>query len=159
MEKISKHISYKEAVRSNTAKRYGIDNTPNKEQLSNMKRIANFIFEPLREGLGNLPIFISSFFRSRRLNEKVGGAFLSDHINGNAIDLDDILGYHTNAEIFWYIYYNLDFDQLIWEFGDDENPDWVHVSYRGKSRNRRRVLKTVRINEFETETYEFPKPD
>lgn len=144
MENISDHISYKEAVRSNTATRYGIRNKPNQYQLGCMKRWAEHIFEPLRLFVGG-PIRINSFFRSWTLNKKVGGSKNSSHTRGQAGDIDDTHGHKTNAEMFHYIKENLDFDQLIWEFGDDENPNWVHVSYVSQFQNRKQVLKAIRF--------------
>jgi hypothetical protein len=70
----------------------------------------------------------------------------SQHCEGRAIDIDDTFGYKTNAEMFEYIKNNLDFDQLIWEFGDNKNPDWVHVSYVSIDENRRRILKAYKLN-------------
>ena len=143
--RISKHISYKEAVHSNTAKRRGIDNTPNEDQLYNMTKIAHNIFEPLRLYVGGA-IKINSFFRSEELNKAIGGSSKSQHCQGCAIDIDDIYGHKTNYEMFEYIRENLDFDQLIYEFGDATNPDWVHVSYVSKGDNRNRVLRAVKNN-------------
>ena len=142
MEKISEHISYKEAVYSATAKRKGIDNKPTKKQVENMKLIAEKVFEPLREWVGGA-IKINSFFRNKATNQAVGGSSSSMHCQGLAIDLDDIYGYKTNAEMFYYICENLEFDVAIWEFGDDENPNWVHVSYRPGA-NRSKILKAVK---------------
>jgi len=150
MEKISEHISLKEAIFSKTAMDNSIKNIPTEEQLKYMKVIAEKIFEPLRKGLGDRPILISSFFRSKDLNDFIGGSSSSQHLclNGDAaMDLDnDSLGSPSNTEIFNYIKDNLEFDQLIWEFGDDKKPDWVHVSYRSELRNRKEVLKSLYIN-------------
>ena len=143
--RISKHISYKEAVHSNTAKRRGIYNTPNEEQLYNMTKVAHNIFEPLRLYVGGA-IKINSFFRSEELNKAIGGSSKSQHCQGCAIDIDDIYGHKTNYEMFEYIRENLDFDQLIYEFGDATNPDWVHVSYVSTGDNRNRVLRAVKNN-------------
>jgi hypothetical protein len=140
---ISKHISEKEATKSVTALRLNIDNTPNGATINNMKVLAEKVFEPLREWVGG-PIKINSFYRSRALNEAIGGSTLSQHCHGRAMDIDDIYGYKTNAEMFSYIKENLDFDQMIWEFGNEDNPDWVHVSYVNKEANRNRILKAVR---------------
>jgi hypothetical protein len=135
----------REAVESYTAKRRGIDNTPGDYELTNMTALAENIFEPLREWVGG-PVKINSFFRSEELNKAIGGSSKSQHCQGRAMDIDDIYGYKTNAEMYEYIKNNLDFDQLIWEFGDDENPDWVHTSYVSNDENRRRCLKAERIN-------------
>ena len=136
---ISKHISDKEGRHSNTAIRRGIDNIPNDEQLANMKVLAEKVFEPLRFWVGG-PIKINSFFRSVELNKAIGGSSRSQHCKGQAVDLDDTFGHKTNAEMYNYIKENLDFDQLIWEFGDDSNPAWVHVSYVSEEENRNRCL-------------------
>ena len=145
MEKISNHISYKEAIKSNTATRLGINNIPNDYQITNMVGVAVNVFEPLREYVGG-PIKINSFFRCEDLNRAIGGSARSQHCEGRAIDLDDTFGHKTNAEMFHYIKENLNFDQLIWEFGNDKNPDWVHVSYVSKEENRGRVLQAEIIN-------------
>ena len=142
---ISKHISEKEATKSVTALRLGIDNTPNGDSLSNMKLVAEKVFEPLREWVGGA-IKINSFYRSTALNEAIGGSSRSQHCQGRAIDIDDIYGHKTNAEMFHYIKDNLDFDQMIWEFGNEDNPDWVHVSYVDEDYNRKRCLKAIREN-------------
>jgi hypothetical protein len=142
---VSKNISYKEATHSTTAKRLGIDNTPNAEQFSNMVYVAENVFQPVREHFG-VPIYVSSFFRSEALNKAVRGSSSSTHIKGEAMDLDaDVYEGVTNAQIFEYIKNNLEFDQLIWEFGTDENPAWVHVSL-SKRNNRKQVLKAVRVD-------------
>ena len=140
---ISKHISYKEGVYSRTATRLGIKNNPNAEQMENMVAIAEEVFEPLRAYVGG-PIKINSFFRSPELNKAIGGSTKSQHCHGQAIDLDDTFGRCTNAEMFEFIKKYLDFDQIIWEFGDDKNPDWVHVSYVSPEENRKRCLKAYK---------------
>jgi len=140
---ISKHVSYKEGVYSNTATRRGIDNTPNDEQLNNMELVANEVFEPLRVWVDG-PIKINSFFRSPDLNTAIGGSSKSQHCKGQAMDIDDTFGKATNAEMYNFIKENLDFDQMIWEFGSDDNPDWVHISYVSEDDNRRRCLKAYR---------------
>ena len=140
---ISKHISYKEGVYSRTALRRGIKNNPNAEQMENMITIAEEVFEPLRMWVGG-PIKINSFFRSPELNKAICGSGKSQHCHGQAIDLDDTFGRATNAEMFEFIKKHLDFDQIIWEFGDDDNPDWVHVSYVSAEENRKRCLKAYK---------------
>ena len=144
MVKISKHISYKEATRSATALRLGIENIPNQYELQNMEMVAKHVFEPLREAV-DAPIKINSFFRCEELNKAIGGSTKSQHCQGRAIDIDDVYGNVSNAFMYYYIKDNLDFDQLIWEFGTDHNPDWVHVSYVDADSNRKRCLKAVRI--------------
>ena len=137
---ISEHISYKESTYSTTATRRGIENIPNDSQLANMELLAENVFEPLRKYVGG-PIKINSFFRSVKLNKAIGGSGKSQHCHGQAIDVDDTFGVVANSDMYNYIKNNLDFDQLIWEFGDDDNPNWVHVSYVSKDENRRRCLR------------------
>ena len=145
MKNISPHISYREGVLSNTATRLNIDNIPDNNQLANMEAVALNIFEPLRNWVCG-PVKINSFFRSIDLNTAIGGSSRSQHCEGRAIDIDDTFGYKTNAEMYNYIKDNLNFDQLIWEFGNDTNPDWVHVSYVSEDQNRKRCLKAERKN-------------
>lgn len=152
MNRISKHISLRESIESYTAKRLGINNTPSDYHITNMVGIAENIFEPLRSWVGG-PIKISSFFRSGDLNRAISGSKSSQHCEGRAMDIDDTYGHKTNAEMYEYIKENLDFDQLIWEFGDDNNPDWVHVSYVSPEENRRRCLKAERVNGKTTYRY------
>jgi zinc D-Ala-D-Ala carboxypeptidase len=142
---ISKHISYKEAVYSRTATRLDIDNDPDDMEVYRMSLIAEEVFEPLRAWVGG-PIKINSFFRSSELNKAIGGSTKSQHCQGQAIDLDDTFGRATNAEMYDFIKEHLDFDQMIWEFGDDGNPDWVHVSYVSSDKNRNRCLKAYKEN-------------
>ena len=142
---ISKHISDKEGVYSTTAMRRGLDNTPNDEQLDNMKLLADKVFEPLRKWVGG-PIRINSFFRGPELNTAIGGSSKSQHCKGQAMDIDDGGCNKTNAEMYKFIKDELEFDQMIWEFGDDDNPNWVHVSYVSEDSNRNRCLRANRID-------------
>ena len=144
-DRISEHISLKEGIKSHTATRLSIDNTPRDIDLINMKTIAEKVFEPLRKWVGG-PIAINSFYRSPKLNSAIGGSTSSQHCIGCAMDIDDVYGYKTNEEMYHYIQENLDYDQMIWEFGDLNNPDWVHVSYVSDSENRTRALKAVKEN-------------
>lgn len=144
MQKISEHVSYGEVIRSEIAKRFHIDNTPSEKQLENIKVLMVRLFEPLRTILGGNPLFLSSVFRSKKLNIELKGADDSQHMaeNGAAMDLDNdaFPDWPQNEEIFWAIFDNLDFDQLIWEEGDKKRPSWVHVSYVSPEKNRRSVL-------------------
>ena len=110
-----------------------------------MCEVADEVFEPLRMYVGG-PIKINSFFRAPKLNKAIGGSTKSQHCHGQAIDLDDTFGRATNAEMYNFIKQNLDFDQMIWEFGDDDNPNWVHVSYVSPEENRKRCLKAYKEN-------------
>jgi len=145
MKKISKHISYKEAVGSNYAKQYGIKNKPNEEQVESMQLLAEKVFEPLREWVG-APIKVNSMFRSLELNTALKGAARSSHLRGEAFDITS-MGGKSNLEMFHYIRTELDFDQLIWEFGAE--PKWLHVSYK-KEKNRKQVLVTKKRGVYYT---------
>ena len=143
---ISEHLDYLEATKSATAKRLGVDNRPSESDLQNMRRIAKAIFEPLRANVANGPLAVTSFFRSKRVNAAVGGAYSSQHTCGQAMDIDaDVHGGCTNRQVFDYIREHLAFDQLIWESGDDSSPAWVHVSLK-ESGNRGDVLRSVKVN-------------
>jgi len=136
---ISEHLTLAELIRSESAKRNGITNMPTPEHIVNLKELAENIFEPIRANF-RCPILISSGYRSKELNAKIGGATTSQHSFGQAIDIDmDGTNYGvSNSNIFTFIKDKLQFDQLIWEFGNDKNPDWVHCSY--SNRHRKEVL-------------------
>jgi hypothetical protein len=141
--KLSEHLTLAEMIRSESAKRLGISNQPTSEHLDNMKILAQNIFEPIRRHFDS-PIYVSSGYRSEALNKAIKGSKTSQHCKGQAMDIDmDGSGNISNTQVFSYIKDNLDFDQLIWEFGTDQNPDWVHVSYVGAG-NRKQVLKAVK---------------
>jgi len=142
--KLSKNLSLKEVVKSNTATRLDIDNTPSEQAINNLKGIAEHVFQPLRDRFG-VPIGVSSGYRSPALNKAVNGSRTSQHMVGEALDIDaDIYGGLSNKDIFEFIKDNLVFDQMIWEFGDDESPAWVHVSYKSYGENRGRILKAYK---------------
>lgn len=148
--KLSTHLDLSEVIRSDSAKRNGISNMPTKEHIANFMLLAEKIFEPVREHFG-VPIRISSGYRSKELNEKIGGSSTSQHCKGQAIDIDMDGTSLTNKQVFDYIKDNLPFDQLIWEFGNEDNPDWVHVSY--VPNGRKQILKAFKIK---GETKYFP---
>jgi len=130
-------------VYSRTAERLGIKNDPTDDHLLNMITISEKVFEPLREHVGG-PIKINSFYRGPELNKAIGGSSKSQHCHGQAIDIDDTFGHATNAEMYKWIKENLSFDQMIWEFGTDKNPNWVHISYVSDDKNRNRCLKAYK---------------
>ena len=139
MKKISEHISFKEATNSNTGNKLEITNKPTDDIIKNMELIAEQVFEKLRKWV-KAPIRVNSFYRCEKLNTALRGSLNSSHITGNAIDISS-LGKKNNGQMFEYIKENLDFDQLIWEFGDDKNPRWIHVSYKNKEDNRKQALR------------------
>ena len=143
--KLSENLDLSEITRSESAKRNGISNTPTPEHIENLKALAEKIFQPIRDHFKK-PIRISSGYRSKELNAKVGGSATSQHSKGQAIDLDNDGTDITNREIFDFVKDNLPFDQLIYEFGDDDNPDWVHISYNRNGQQRGQVLKAYKLN-------------
>jgi hypothetical protein len=147
---LSKHLKLSEATRSETAKRLGISNQPTPEHLENLKAIAEDIFEPCRAFVGG-PLAVTSGYRSRALNKEIrGSSTTSDHLKGQALDLDcDVHQNGTNRELFYFILENLTFGQLIWEYGGDPlnangSPDWIHVSYYTNKPNKKQVLRALR---------------
>ena len=138
MKNISKYITFEEATTSQTAVRNKILNVPNDLELINMQLVGIRVFDVIREHF-KTPIRVSSFFRSLRLNNSVGGSKTSQHVKGQAIDIQGT-GKLTNQMIFDYVKDNIDFDQLIHEYGTDTNPAWVHISYVSKDKNRKQVL-------------------
>lgn len=145
--RLSEHLDLSEVVRSETAKRKGISNMPTDEHIRNFKLLAERIFEPIRNHF-RVPIHISSGYRSKALNDAIGGSLTSQHCSGEAIDIDMDGSSNgvSNVDVFNFIKSNLEFDQLIWEFGTDKAPDWVHVSYESSGKQRKQVLKAVKVN-------------
>jgi hypothetical protein len=147
---LSKNLTLSEVIASETAKRKGIENIPNAWQKENLICLAEKIFQPLRDAFC-VPIFVSSGFRSIKLNKSIGGSATSQHCKGEAFDLDaDRYGQITNKQIFDFIKENLEFDQLISEFGTRENPDWIHVSYSKDKPNRRETLRAYKTADNKT---------
>jgi hypothetical protein len=149
---LSENLSLSEMIRSESAKRNGISNQPTAEHIENMKVLAQHIFQPIREHFGK-PIHVSSGYRSKDLNKAIGGSQTSQHSRGQAIDIDMDGSEISNRDVFMFIKDNLEFDQLIWEFGTKGNPDWVHVSYNTNGNQRKQVLiakkyagKTIYLN-------------
>lgn len=144
MEKISKYVTYSEVTKSNQATALKLANIPNATQLNNLRLVCTNVFDKVREHFGK-PIGISSGFRSVELNAKIGGSKTSQHCEGKALDIDgDIFGGINNKELFLYIKENCIFDQLIWEFGSENAPDWVHVSFN-EGKNRGQVLRALKV--------------
>jgi hypothetical protein len=142
--KLSENLQLSEVIRSESAKRHNISNMPTPEHIENLKVLAEKVFQPIRDHFG-VPIHVSSGYRSAALNKRIGGAKTSDHLLGKAIDIDQDETSITNAQVFDFIKNNLKFSQLIWEFGTDKNPDWVHVSYDPKNL-KCQILKAIKKN-------------
>jgi hypothetical protein len=134
---LSAHVTLAEFENSPTATTHGINNKMSLSQIESAKLLCENVFEPLRIHL-NIPIKISSGYRSPQLNKMIKGSLSSQHCKAEAMDIK------IGAKGFNFIKDKLEFDQLIWEFGNDENPSWVHVSY--SSKNRKQVLKATKKN-------------
>jgi len=139
--KLSKNLTWKEFEYSDTAIRLGISNKVPPTLKKSAINWAENIFQPIRDHFG-VPIYLSSGYRGERLNKEIGGSPTSQHYKAEAGDLDQ--DYRntgvSNSDVFYFIKNNLDFDQLIWEFGDNDNPAWIHASYTSKRKNRKQVL-------------------
>ncbi len=144
---LSEHVTLKEVIKNGTASKLGLDNTPTPEHRENLIKVLNNVFEPLREAFGNNPIFISCGYRGVAVNAATKGASkTSYHCSGKALDLDaDVFGKMTNAQIFHYIKDNLEYAELIWEYGTDKNPDWVHVAF-DEGKNVKETLRCTSVN-------------
>lgn len=151
---ISENVTLIEATKSQTAVRYGIQNIATPQEIARMQYVAAGCFEPTRAALGNLPIYVSSFFRCLALNRKLNSNDASFHRLGAAIDIDgDFFGHHSNRDIFNFILMNLDFTELVWEYGNRYEPAWVHVA-KLKGDPRRMVKRAHREND-KTEIISF----
>lgn len=146
---IGKYTTLEKLCKSQAALRHEIDNQPDAIQLHNLKLLIEKVYDPLCEHFQR-SIPISSGFRSRQLNSIIGGAKNSQHATGQAIDLDcDGDGTPiTNNAVFYWLYNNVEFTQLIWEFGDDRSPAWVHVSY-DPNNLKKQVLKIKKGGHYE----------
>lgn len=147
MENISAHITYQEAIHSETATEKHIDNTPPSSIVAVMSITAAKVFEPVRKRVSELrgkdsPITLNSFYRSPELNKAIGGAQDSQHTKGEAMDLNVNYPDFTRHDLFELIRKEFEFDQLIYEGGTPDNPAWVHVSY-SSTHNRKQCLKMV----------------
>jgi hypothetical protein len=145
--KVGKYLSLQECVKSETAIRKHIDNTPANNEVSAMIKVCAYVYDDLCEYF-NCKIPVTSFYRSIELNKIIGGSKTSQHCKGEAIDLDcdTLTSGLSNQIIFNYIKNNLIFDQLIWEFGNDGHPDWVHCSVALEGQQRMQVLRGYKIN-------------
>ena len=145
---IGKYLTLEECCKSATAIRLGIDNKPNQQQIIALQALATNVYDKVCEKF-LLKIPVTSGFRSKALNDAISGSSgSSQHMRGEAfdLDLDGTMNGVTNAQLFNYIKQHINFDQLIWEFGTDTNPDWVHVSYDVAGKNRKNVFKGFRAN-------------
>ena len=145
--KLSKNLSLSEVTYSQTALRRDIDNSPTEAHIKNLKYVAEKVFQPIRDNFG-VPIYISSGYRSQALNEAIGGSSRSFHSHGMALDLDQD-GRNkgvSNADVFFYIKECLPFTELIWEFGNENNPNWVHVAIAPGREDEKKIKIAEKVN-------------
>ena len=136
-----KYFTYKELSKSQTASNWGLTNYPGEAEKKNLTALVDNVLDPARELFG-APIMVNSGYRNPQINSLIGGASGSQHCKGQAVDIQTA-GDKRNKELFE-ILKQFDFDQLIWEFGDDENPDWIHISYKSQEENRNQVLRSYK---------------
>jgi hypothetical protein len=143
--RLSKNFVLSEITRSNTAKRLGIDNGPNKNHLRSIQRLITNLIQPMRDALG--PIRISSGYRNPNVNRAIGGSTKSQHCKGEALDLqfwDN--GKISNKKLYdWVLSSNVEFDQMINEF----DFSWIHISLKAKD-NRKQVLEAYKDEDNDT---------
>lgn len=137
---ITLHFSYDELTTTST----GLENKPTDEQLQRIKDLCIFILEPIRVKFG--AVIINSCFRSPEVNKAIGGAKTSQHManNGAAADIGKV-GEVKLSEVFEYIINVLNYDQAIWEGGNENEPAWIHVSYNG-GKNRKQALRMIKVD-------------
>lgn len=143
---LTKNFTLEELSNSSTAKRLGIDNIPNNEQVNNLRLLCEKVLQPIREKYGK-PIIITSGFRCEKLNKAVGGSQKSEHRYGMAADFHSVSDTLSDNKALWDLIrtMNLNFGQLIYEYGSDAGPDWIHISYNDKN-NRKQILRCKKVN-------------
>lgn len=142
----TQNLPWSELLYSATAERKGIKNVPSPFERERLRQWGGAIFQPTRDHFG-VPIHVSSGFRCKKLNTAITGRITdSQHQRGEAGDLDQGEAIHgvTNRDVFYFALHNLPFDQMIWEFGTDAEPDWVHISYAAGRKGRREVRRAIR---------------
>jgi zinc D-Ala-D-Ala carboxypeptidase len=143
--RLSKNFVLSEIIRSNTARRKGISNEPEKEHLANLKTIITELVQPMRDVIG--PIRISSGYRSPKLNRAIGGSSRSQHCKGQALDLQFWKDGEMNNQVIydWVLDSGLEFDQMINEF----DFAWIHISF-SSGKNRKQVLEAYKNDQGKT---------
>ena len=143
---LSKNFSLAEFTESNTATRNGIDNNPSAEHIHNLVELCENVLQPLRDRIGS-SIRVTSGYRSEALNNAIGGSKTSDHSHGRAADIKLVInGVNISEELYHGIKaMGVPFKQLIWEFGDDDTPQWVHIAF-DKDNNKMQCLKAYKEN-------------
>jgi len=142
--KLSENFTMAEFIKSDTANRLGIDNTPEGEHLEAAKALFENVVQKVRDHFG--PTVINSGYRCPELNEAVRGSKTSQHCHGEAADIE-VPGV-ANGDLAQWIVDNLDFDQVILEFYTPGEPSsgWVHVTYKKDGSNRNKALTAAKID-------------
>ena len=153
-DEILGHFSLKEMTASQTAERKGINNNPNDDQITALQKLCENILQPVRDHYAT-PVTVSSGFRSPDLCVAIGSSTNSQHAKGQAADFE-IFG-TPNAELAKWIAENLDFDQLILEYHNPEEPNsgWIHCSYKSPTDNRKQTLRAFRNDQGKTQYVEY----
>ena len=154
---LSNNFSLKEMTASQTADRHGISNNPSEDHMDNLKRLCDNVLQKIRDHYGKV-VSVSSGYRSPELCVKIGSSMKSQHAKGQAADFE-IFGI-ANAELAKWITENIDFDQLILEFHNPEEPNsgWIHCSYKSPTDNRKSTLRAFRDDNGKTQYVEY-KPE
>jgi len=146
--KLSKNFTLAEYIKSQTALRHHIDNTPSEEHLEAAKELFEHVVQPVRDRFG--PTVINSGYRGPELNERVGGSPSSQHCLGEAVDIE--CPGVANYDVAMWIAKNTPFDQVILEFAQKGVPDagWVHVSYKANTEDNRGLAMTAMVENRRT---------
>lgn len=140
--KMTRNFTLSELISSEKATVLGIENIPNHDELENLQDLCKHILQPLRDQVGKVQI--TSAYRCKSLNLAIGGVDSSQHVFGRAADFKTT----DMCKAFHFIKDNLPFDQLIWEYGDEQQPAWIHVSY-DSTKNRKQVLRKQKGKRYE----------
>lgn len=130
---LTKNFTLEELTKSQTASRLKLNNIPSFEVKRNLKLLCEQILQPIRDNF-NLPVIISSGYRSPAVNRAVGGSTSSQHQFGQAVDFEILT--IDNYSLAKWIQNNLNYDQLILEFYTGGNSGWVHVGYSPAHKNQ-----------------------
>jgi hypothetical protein len=144
--KLTQNFSLEELTRSDTAERKGIDNSPTAEHIHNLAELCENVLQPLRDKVKH-SIRVTSGYRSEKLNNAIGGSKTSEHSFGKAADIKLIIDGENKSEILYLaiLEMGIPFRQMIWEFGDNETPSWVHISFN-KDDNKKQTLRAYKDN-------------
>ena len=142
--KLSENFSLSELIKSQTAERKGIDNTPSPEHQENLKLLCESVLQPVRDHFERV-VSVSSGYRSPELCTAIGSKISSQHARGEAADFE--IFEISNKELADYVHFNLKYDQLILEYWKESDPNsgWVHCSY-SEGNNRRQYLRAYKEN-------------